>query len=104
MRNFGRRLAKEHFCEIISKSVHWFSRGSCLQLFSIYSPGGHFVQQSKTVRASLVSSHLRNILVYFFKLDELVKEEKSFEGFSIFRLYSIFLFLALVAILFNRAK
>ena len=26
-----------------------FSRGSCLQLFSIYSPGGHFVQQSRTV-------------------------------------------------------
>ena len=40
----------------------------------------------------------------FFKLNELVKEEKSFEGFSIFRLYSIFLFLALAAILFNGAK
>ena len=25
-----------------------------------------------------------------FNLDELVKEEKSFEGFSIFRLFSIF--------------
>ena len=47
--NFGRDLAKEHLCEIISKSVHRFSRGSCLKLFSIYSPGGHLVQQSGTV-------------------------------------------------------
>ena len=61
--NFGRGLAKEHFCEIISKSVHLFSRGSRLKLFSIYSPGGHFVQQSGTVWAILVDSHLRNIPV-----------------------------------------
>ena len=47
--NFSRGLAKEHLCEIISKSVHQFSRGSCLKLFSIYSPGGHLVQQSGTV-------------------------------------------------------
>ena len=47
--NFGRGLAKERFCEIIPKSVHLFSRGSCLKLFSIYSPGGHLVQQSGTV-------------------------------------------------------
>ena len=47
--NFGRGLAKEHFCEIISKSVHRFSRLSCLKKISIYSPGGHFVQQSGTV-------------------------------------------------------
>ena len=29
----------------------------------IYSPGGHFVQQSGTVLAILVDSHLRNISV-----------------------------------------
>ena len=46
--NFGRGLAKEHFCEIVSKSVHLFSRRSCLKLFSVYSPGGHFVEQSGT--------------------------------------------------------
>ena len=46
LNNFGRELAKEHFCEIISKSVHRFSRR---KLSSIYSPGGHFVQQSRTV-------------------------------------------------------
>ena len=45
----GRGLAKEHLCEIISKSVHRFSRGSCLKLFSIYSPGGHLVQHSGMV-------------------------------------------------------
>ena len=33
-----------HWNQIISKSVHWFSRRSLLKLFSIYSPGGHFVQ------------------------------------------------------------
>ena len=35
--------------QIISKSVHQFSRRSRLKLFSIYSPGGHFVQKSGTV-------------------------------------------------------
>ena len=44
--NFGKELAKEHFCEIISKSVLRFSRR---KLSSIYSPGGHFDQHSRTV-------------------------------------------------------
>ena len=35
-------------------------------LVSIYSPGGHLIQQSGTVWADLVDSHLRNIPVYFF--------------------------------------
>ena len=61
--DFGRELAKEHFCEIISKSVHHSSRRSCLKLFSIYSPGGHFVQRSGAVWANFVDSHLRNIPV-----------------------------------------
>ena len=47
--NFGRQLSKKHSCEIISKSVHQFSRRSCLKLISIYSPGGHFVQCSRTI-------------------------------------------------------
>ena len=47
--NFGRGLAKEHFCEIISKSVLRLSRKRCLKLFSICSPCGHFFQQSGTV-------------------------------------------------------
>ena len=46
--NVGRGLAKEHFYEIISKSVHWFSSRSCLKKI-IYSSGGHLVQQSGIV-------------------------------------------------------
>ena len=46
--NFGRELPKESSCETISKSVNRFSR-SGLKLFSIYSPGGHFVQRSETI-------------------------------------------------------
>ena len=42
------RSPEYHWNQIISKSVHRFSR-SRLKLFSIYSPGGHFVQQSGTV-------------------------------------------------------
>ena len=41
------RSPEYHWNQIISKSVHRFSRGSRLKLFSIYSPGGHFVQQSE---------------------------------------------------------
>ena len=82
--NFGRGLAKKHFCEIISKSVHRFNRRSCLKLFSIYSPGGHFVQQSRTVCAILVHTVTYGTFLYdYFKIDAWVKEEKSFIGFSI---------------------
>ena len=42
------RSPKYHWNQIISKSVHRFSR-SHLKLFSIYSPGGPFVQLSGTV-------------------------------------------------------
>ena len=43
------RSPEYHWNQIISKSVHRFSRRSRLKLFSIYSPGGHFVPQSGTV-------------------------------------------------------
>ena len=56
------RSPEYHWDQIISKSVHRFSR-SRLKLFSIYSPGGQFVQQSGTVWAIFVDSHLRNIPV-----------------------------------------
>ena len=39
------RSPEYHWNQIISKSLHRFSR-SPLKLFSIYSPGSHFVQQS----------------------------------------------------------
>ena len=34
--------------------------------FSIFSSGGHFVQQSRTILAILVKGHPRNILVKLF--------------------------------------
>ena len=43
------RSSEYHWNQIISKSVQRFSRRSRLKIFSIYSPGGHFVQQSGTV-------------------------------------------------------
>ena len=43
------RSPEYHWNQIISKSVHRFNRRNHLKLFPIYSPGGHFVQQSGTV-------------------------------------------------------
>ena len=43
------RSPEYHWNQIISKSVHRFSRRSRLKLFSIYSPGGHFLQQNGTI-------------------------------------------------------
>ena len=57
------RSPEYHWNQIISKSVQRFSRRSRLKLFSIYSPGDHFVQHSGTVWAIFVDSHLRNIPV-----------------------------------------
>ena len=57
------RSPEYHWNHIISKSVHRFSKRSRLKLFSIYSPGGHFVQQSRTFGVIFVDSHLRNIPV-----------------------------------------
>ena len=63
--------------------------------FSILSSGGHLVQRSGTVSAILVDSHLRNIPVKLFQnlstnLAEVIK--------------SLFLLIALAAILFNVAE
>ena len=38
----------------------------------------------QNVRAILVEGHTRNLPVKLFQIDALVKEEKSFKGFSIF--------------------
>ena len=46
---FTGRTPKEHSCDIVSKSNHWFSRRGRFKLLSIYSSGGHLVQQSGTV-------------------------------------------------------
>ena len=43
------RSPEYHCNQIISKSVHRFSRRSRFKLFSIYRAGNHFVQQSQMV-------------------------------------------------------
>ena len=43
------RSPEYHWNQIISKSVHRFSRTSRLKLFYFYSPGSHFVQWSGTI-------------------------------------------------------
>ena len=55
---FGRGSAKAHL-------VHW-SRRCRLMFFSIFSSGGHFVQQSGTILAILVEGRSRNISVKLF--------------------------------------
>ena len=59
--NFGRGSPKEHFCEIILKSGQWPKRRMSSKGFSIFSSGGHFVQQSGTLLAILSEGHARNI-------------------------------------------
>ena len=56
----------EHFCEIILKSANWPRRRCRFTSFSIFSSGGHFVQQSRTILAILVKNHPRNIPVKLF--------------------------------------
>ena len=94
--NFSRELPKIPSWEIISKYVHRFSKRSRLKLFSIYSPGGHFVQQSRTIWAILVEGKPRNISVIFFQYLYTALAEEVVK--------SLFLFLALVSIVFNVAE
>ena len=51
---------------IFSKSVYWSSMRSRFNFLSVYSSGGHLVQQTGWVLAILVAGHLRNIPVQLF--------------------------------------
>ena len=64
--NFGSGSPKEHFREIILKSVYWPRRRCHLKVFSIFRSGSHFVQWSRTILANLVEGHPRNISVKLF--------------------------------------
>ena len=64
--------------------------------FSIFSSGGHLVQRSGKVCGILVDSHLRNIPVKLFQNLSTDLAEECVK--------SLFLFIALAAILFNVAK
>ena len=76
--------------------MHWLRRKSHLKVFFIFSSGGHLVQRSGRLRAILVDSHLWNLPVKLFQnlstnlAEEVVK--------------SLFLFIALVVMLFNVAE
>ena len=94
MMNLG-RSPEYHWNQIISKSVHRFSR-SRLKLFSIYNPGGHFVKRSGTIWAILVEGKPRNSSVKLF--------QNLYTGLAEEVVKSLFLFIALAAILFNVAE
>ena len=50
----------EHLSEIILNLEQWFKRKCSLKIFLIYSPGGPFVQQSRTVCAVFNKGFVRN--------------------------------------------
>ena len=61
--NFGTGSSKEHLYEIILKSAHqpwWRCR---FMGFSIFSSGGHYVKQSRTILAILEKLHQGNISI-----------------------------------------
>ena len=96
MSNFGRGLAKEHLCEIISKSVHRFSRGSCLKNFSIYSPGGPSCSTERNGVSNFGGqSPKEHSCIIFLKSMHWLRRRSQLK---------VFLFLALAAILFNGAE
>ena len=72
-----------HWNQIISKSVHRFSRKCRLKLFSIYLAAILF-NRVEWFEQFLQTVNKGTFLYNYFKIHALAKEEKSFEGFSIF--------------------
>ena len=66
--NFGRGYQEEQICEIILNLDQWFRRRCLLKVFLIWSSGGSFVQQSKTIHAILVEGIKRNNSVNLFRI------------------------------------
>ena len=57
-------------CKIVNRIINKIiqtKKRNCLKLFSIYSPGGHFVQRNETIWAILVEGKPRNISVKLFQ-------------------------------------
>ena len=65
--NFNRQLPKEPSCEIISKSVHRFSRRSHLKPFSIYSLAASLFKGAEPFEQFSVEGYPRNISVKLFQ-------------------------------------
>ena len=63
--NFSRRHHEEQLCEIILNLDQWYRR-CCLKIFLISSSGSPFVQQSRTICATLVEGIIRNNYVKLF--------------------------------------
>ena len=76
--------------------MHWLRRRSHLKVFSNFSSDGHLVRRIETVWAISVDSHLGNIPVKLFQNLSTDLEAEVVE--------SLFLFIALTAILFNVAE
>ena len=63
--NFGRRHHEKQFCEIILNLDQLFRR-RCLKIYLVWSSGGPFVQQGRTICAILVEGIMRNNSVQLF--------------------------------------
>ena len=81
--NFVRELHTEPSCEIISKSVHRFSR-SCLKFFLYLSLAAILFNRTERFEQFWWTITKGTFLYYYFKINALVKEETSIKGFSIF--------------------
>ena len=71
----------EHFCEIISKSVHWFSRRNHLKLFLFIALAAILFNRAKRFEQFWWTVTSGTFLYNYFKIHALVKEKKSFDGF-----------------------
>ena len=72
-----------HWNQIISKSVHRFSR-SCLKFFLYIPLAAILFNGTERFEYFLYTVTYGTFLYNYFKIFALAKEEKSFEGFSIF--------------------
>ena len=68
--SFGKSAQEEHVCKIILKLVHWPMRRCRLKIFffQFFSSGCVFVHMNRTISASLVKGHTRNISEIILKL------------------------------------
>ena len=91
------RSTEYHWKQIISKSVHRFSRRSHLKLFSIKSPGGGAF-------CSTEQNALSNFCRQSPKEHSCIIISKSMHWLRRRNHLKVFLFLALAALLFNGAE
>ena len=81
---FFRGSPKEHSCIIISKSIFWFRRRSSLKVFIFLALAAILFNVAERFEQFRWTVTYGTFLYHYFKIDALVKEEKSFKGFSNF--------------------